>query len=229
MNMLPSYDDRRAMLAKDPLASCEGFHVLVQLALRHLFGVRYCPKCPDCSLTDNPCTDAMGSNAMPCGGILGRVDAAYGAIEFQKAGPAHVHFQLFVQCLHQHTPLSTIVKMYPSDLRQQVKMAGMYNAHARRTVYVDPKQWEETQRADVEEEWPEFRNSSLMLSRPQYQSDPDMTAAAWKTRYLDHDVDLLQQRKQHHVHIAQEPGGPRLPLAHCRDPRDPKICKAGAT
>ena len=73
---LPPYDDRRAMLTKDPLACADGFRTLVQLALRHLFGVRYCPRCPDCGNAKEPCTDAFGSNAMACGGIFGRIDAA---------------------------------------------------------------------------------------------------------------------------------------------------------
>ena len=33
---LPTYDERRALLAKDPLACSDGFRMLVQLALRHL-------------------------------------------------------------------------------------------------------------------------------------------------------------------------------------------------
>ena len=90
---LPSYDTRRAMLAKDPLACSDGFRTLVQLALRHLFGVRYCPQCPNCCTTDESCTDAFGSNATACGGIFGRIDAAFGSIECQKSGALHVHFQ----------------------------------------------------------------------------------------------------------------------------------------
>ena len=94
MTQLPAYDERRAMLAKDPLACAEGFRVLVQLAMRHLFGVRFCPNCPECAMTNNPCTDAFGSNAMACGGIFGRVDSVYGSIECQKSGSLHIHFQV---------------------------------------------------------------------------------------------------------------------------------------
>ena len=90
---LPTYDERRALLAKDPLACSDGFRTLVQLALRHLFGVRYCSQCPNCCNTDEPCTDAFGSNATACGGIFGRIDAVYGSIECQKSGTLHAHFQ----------------------------------------------------------------------------------------------------------------------------------------
>ena len=90
---LPPYDERRAMLARDPLACLEGFKTLVQLALRHLLGVRFCPCCPDCVTSDTPCVDAFGSSAMACGGIFGRVDAVFGSLETQKNGAFHGHFQ----------------------------------------------------------------------------------------------------------------------------------------
>ena len=73
------YDERRALLARDPLACAEGFRTLVMLTLRHLFGVRYCPDCPNCAQSDRPCMDAFGSNATAKGGIFGRIDAIYGS------------------------------------------------------------------------------------------------------------------------------------------------------
>lgn len=48
--LAPSWQQRRRVLARDPLASVDGFHVLLQLLLRHLFGVNICPSCPDCRL-----------------------------------------------------------------------------------------------------------------------------------------------------------------------------------
>eukprot|EP00971_Amphidinium_carterae_P187815 3727929-Amphidinium_carterae.1 len=42
------------------------------------------------------------------------------------------------------------------------------------------------------------------------------------------DVERLQQHKQHHVHLpGDKAGDPRKPLAHCRDPKNPLLCKAG--
>lgn len=60
---LPAYDARRALLARDPLACALGFEVLVGLAFRHIFGLRFCPRCPDCAQSSHPCMDAFGSNA----------------------------------------------------------------------------------------------------------------------------------------------------------------------
>ena len=195
---VPNYDERKAMLARDPLASCEGFHTLVRLVLRHLFGVRFCQNCPQCAVHSSPCTDAFGSNAMACGGTLGRVDAAYGAVEFQKAGSAHVHFQLFVQCIHQHTPLSEMAKRYESVLQEMLRRAGKYNAHVRRTVYCDPADWDERRREVVEQAWPEYRDEVLMLSRPAYQADESLSGDEWKEQFFVKDaVTAATHQSQH--------------------------------
>ena len=102
-----SWADRREVLARDPLAAVDGFRVLTHLMLKHLFGVRSCPMCPECNFFDarwEPCQDKYGSNAEPSGGIFGRVDAVYITLEAQKStGSIHGHAQVFVQCLHQLT------------------------------------------------------------------------------------------------------------------------------
>ena len=70
---VPLYDDRRAMLARDPLASVDGFRMLCYLTYEHLFGIRICSMCPDCNYGDNseitPCLDLSGSSATPEGGF----------------------------------------------------------------------------------------------------------------------------------------------------------------
>eukprot|EP00971_Amphidinium_carterae_P129435 2563678-Amphidinium_carterae.3 len=162
---LPAYDVRKAMLARDPLACSEGFRALVQLTLQHLLGVRCCAHCPSCAISSSPCMDAFGSNAIPTGGILGRVDAVYGSIECQKCGTLHGHFQVFVQCLHQFKPISSIA---------HTEEANAYTAHVTRMVCNDPGEWER-QRDAVEAEWPEYRKSTLSLSRPDYQGDGKMS------------------------------------------------------
>ncbi|CAJ1386507.1 unnamed protein product [Effrenium voratum] len=224
---LPDYDERKTLLARDPLACAEGFRVLVLLALRHLLGVRFCPRCPDCAASDSPCADAFGSNATATGGVLGRVDAVYGSIECQKAGSLHGHFQVFVQCFHQHTPLSQLMKLEEEGgVRRLFQKYASYSAHVRRSVYCRPDLWQEGLRETVEADWPEYKDSSLMLSRPAYQTDASMSPADWKARFLEVDVEELQQRKQHHVHLPG-PDGQRQPLAHCQDARDLSKCKSG--
>ncbi|CAE7250581.1 pfh1, partial [Symbiodinium natans] len=261
---LPPYDERRAMLARDPLACLEGFKTLVQLALRHLLGVRFCPCCPDCVTSDTPCVDAFGSSAMACGGIFGRVDAVFGSLETQKNGAFHGHFQVFVQNFHQFTPLADMLKLSTGDKRALLQKYMAYAGHVRRSVYSDPAAWKQ-KRHSIEAEWPEYRKSTLVLSRPSYQKDAALEGEQWRRAFLEEDVEALQQHKQHHVHLpkalqqkqaaytaqalrakatsveaewlerkAEEretaflaTDAERLPLAHCRDPRDPTKCKAG--
>eukprot|EP00971_Amphidinium_carterae_P333709 6468568-Amphidinium_carterae.1 len=158
-----------------------------------------CPNCPYCATSQSPCADAFGSNATATGGVLGRVDAVYGAIECQKGGTLHGHFQLFLQCLHQHTPLINIATH--KRLAELCKEYGAYNAHVRHMTYVDKDMWTAKKQAEIEDDWPEYKQSTLMLCRPQYQSDGTMEANEWKKKYMAEDVERLQQHKQHHVHL----------------------------
>ena len=103
---IPTHDTRRRILATDSLASVEGFRVMIELALQYLFGMNFCPDCPNCNLSSSPCQDLFGSSARAEGGIFGRVDAVFTSIEAQKStGSLHAHSQVFVQCLHQYEPL----------------------------------------------------------------------------------------------------------------------------
>ena len=69
---VPTYDERRSLIARDALASVDGFRTIVQLCLEYMFGMRFCVDCPNCN-----CADLFGSNAEPEGGIAGRVDGIY--------------------------------------------------------------------------------------------------------------------------------------------------------
>ncbi|CAJ1413214.1 unnamed protein product, partial [Effrenium voratum] len=169
---LPDYDERKALLARDPLACAEGFRVLVLLALRRLLGVRFCPRCPDCAASDSPCADAR---------------------LFQKYASYSAH-----------------VRPGSSSLgRGGARGSCLVPFRYRRSVYCRPDLWQEGLRETVEADWPEYKDSSLMLSRPAYQTDASMSPADWKARFLEVDVEELQQRKQHH------------------DARDPSKCKSG--
>ena len=79
------------MAAEDPLAAANAFFVQIRTVLATMFGIRMCPHCPHCSSSDNPCQDAFGSVAEIMGGVLGRADAMFGAVEYQKTTGA-LHF-----------------------------------------------------------------------------------------------------------------------------------------
>ena len=74
-------------VAKDSLASVEGFRVMVLLAYTHLFGMRVCPNCPHCNYDEDqdPCQDCFGSNAKAEGGVFGRLDGGFTSFEAQKS------------------------------------------------------------------------------------------------------------------------------------------------
>ena len=44
---VPASDERRKVLARDPLAGVDGFRVIVGLVFEYILGMRYCPRCPD--------------------------------------------------------------------------------------------------------------------------------------------------------------------------------------
>ena len=107
------YEARRSITARDPLCCSDGFRVLCRLVLRHIFGVRTCPYCPSCGaegFQGPACQDRLGCSSSAVGGVFGRVEAFFGSVENQKAGALHLHAQLFVQCLHQHTPLHLVLE-----------------------------------------------------------------------------------------------------------------------
>ena len=92
----PDWWRRRGALARDPLASVDGFRMLVTLALRHLFGVRFCWKCPDCASSSSSCQDLCGSNAAANGGVFGRADGIYVAVEAQNPPAACTRTRKFL-------------------------------------------------------------------------------------------------------------------------------------
>ena len=240
---IPSWSERRKVLAQDPMASVDGFRILVDATLRHLFGVRTCPDCPRCNEGDTPCQDLFGSNAVPGGGIFGRVDAYFVSIEAQKSiGSLHAHCQVFIQCLHQHTPLQEVFEIIRDDVndrgKQVMKEYLEYKERVCRQVYSERMDADVIDKNldEAEKSWPEFKTEGGLLCRPTFQTrtlnkaatqmEARQDADVWETNYLHKDVQYLQERKQHHVHLKDEETGDRVPLPACRRKDNPKLCKA---
>ena len=90
---IPGYDLRRVMLAEDPLAAANAFFVQIRTILATVLGLRMCPHCPHCAETAYSCQDAFGSIGELMGGLAGRADGMFGAVECQKStGSLHYHF-----------------------------------------------------------------------------------------------------------------------------------------
>ena len=83
-----------------------------------------------------------------------------------------------------HEPLLELLRKY-SD----------YSAHVRRMIYEHLEEWEDKQE-EIEAQWPEYTQSTLMLSRPPHQRDPHKAAADWRLAYFS-DVEALQMHKHY--------------------------------
>ena len=232
-----SWAERREVLARDPLAAVDGFRALTQLMLKHLFGVRICPFCPDCNRFAGlePCQDQRGSNAETSGGIFGRVDAVYISLEAQKStGGHHGHMQVFVQCLHQHTSLADIFQLSGARLDALRREYEAYNAHVCHASYADQSSaGMDVRIADAEASWPSHEHDITMTALPDYllrraaaADDLEAEATEWQKQYLENDVVQLQLLKQHHYHPYNEVTQARVPLAGCQKSDRPGLCKS---
>ena len=236
---VPTWEQRRKALARDPLASVDGFRVLVLLVMEHLFGLRVCGACPDCNVPTSPyipCQDEGGSNATLLGGVFGRMDAPYVTIEAQKStGSLHAHCQCFVQCLHQHTPLEEIFALGAESLASLRASYLRYSGHVMHGVYEGHSPDSvEAKIAVAEATWPEHRNEDSMVQTPAYQRRRACDSAgaakeearAWAKEYLEEDVAHLQFLKQHHYHPVNPDSGERMPLHGCQKADRPGVCKS---
>ena len=231
--LVPCWEQRRRVLARDPLASVDGFHTLALLLLKYIFGLHMCPHCPNCATTWQPCTDTAGSNATVVGGVFGRVDAAYISIEAQKStGSLHAHCQVFVQCLHQHTPLTEIFQLVESRLDSLRSAYLQYNTHVVHMTYAGQTEEQTVDGIDAAEHtWPEHAMDSTMTACPEYLRARAPTrdvseAEQWARAYLEHDVVALQYLKQHHYHPIDPETGERKPLRGCEKKDRPGVCKS---
>ena len=150
----------------------------------------------------------FASNAALLGGVFGRMDAVYVTIEAQKStGSLHGHMQCFLQCLHQHTPLTEIFSMSSQQLDELRREYCAFQAHVAHSVYSGQTSSEmEAGIAAAEATWPEHEMDTCMTSRPDYQRRSATTAQdteealQWQREYLEEDVVKLQYLKQHHYH-----------------------------
>ena len=222
---------RKKMLARDALACVDGFRTIVLETCARLFGLHVCPRCPDCNRGKGttPCQNLVGSSANCAGGVFGRMDAAFISFEAQKStGSLHAHCQLFVQCLHQFTPLREICERISQEQGFIVDDYLTYKARVCRQVYAHVGTKHDKEIQSQEQQWPEYKDSHTLVGRPGYllTQEAELSGNEWREEYLDEDIQRLQQMKQHHVHIYNEETGQREPLQACRRKDRPDKCKA---
>ena len=211
---VPGYEMRRLIQARDPLCVANAFFVQVRGILATMLGLRMCPFCPHCGNGSQltPCTDVFGSNATAEGGVFGRVDAVYASIEAQKSeGSLHAHSQMWIQCLHQHTPLVDILSRVRQDGGVLLQKYLVYKAHVCREVYASQSQATATLESR-EKEWPEYKKRDHLHTVPAFllstglpSGEPPEAgmreAIEFKQKYVDEHVQRIQECRQHHVHL----------------------------
>ena len=234
----PDYETRRLILARDPLCAADAFTVLVRVVLARLLGMRMCPDCPHCNQGSNPCQDRFGSNAEPQGGVFGRCDAIYGAVETQRSGTLHYHFKAFIERAHQYKTLNDIATMIKQGLLCCEELKA-YHCWISCESYPDIQKHEHDDEA-IERAWPTFQDDTQLGRIPDFiwkdkgphiyskeESKEDLKADGreYGRRYakaLQHN----QSRVQHHRH-KKDANGTRKPLAACQDKQHKGECKHG--
>jgi hypothetical protein len=217
---IPSFDFRREILCRDPLAPVLAVKVAVRLILAGLLGLRMCGNCPDCE-----CCNEFGSNAKPTGGVFGLCCAMVGAVENQFLGTLHYHALCYLANIYQYNTLQEIAsaieegKLLASAVQEwhcwvHREEHFHLNKHEA-SLAASEKSWKNNNRG------PE--NDALCalpkyLQRPAsprtlWDSDISMSAAeaegaAFTQQYMA-DAQGVFSRVHHHWH----PGG--VPLDHC--------------
>lgn len=239
---VPSYDSRRKMLVSDPLASVDGFRIMVYITYEHLFGVRMCPRCPDCNHGKGsvPCQYFCCSNAKAEGGFLGRIDVVYTSIEgHQSSGSLHAHSQLFVQRLHQHTSLYDILDFLRKDDGDTIQEYLRYRSHMVREAYAGDMSTLPAEAEDAERTWPAHKHDEKIVSLPSYLHTRfngdrnyvnyhdtcgfEAEGREWARQHLMVYVRQMQTKKQHHVHTINEHAQKREPFTSCRRKGNPAL------
>ena len=169
------------------------------------------------------------------------MEAIYVTIEAQKStGCLHGHMQCFVQCLHQHTPLTEIFELPPDRLDALRQEYCRYNAHVVHSIYTGQTDSQiESGIKDAEDSWPEHMHNPRMMSIPQYQTRRAPARAKmgasnawtkeadkWTQDYLADDIVSLQFLKQHHYHPFNAETGERVPLRGCQRNDEKGLCKS---
>ena len=241
---LPEYDLRKLMTSKDPLACVHAYDVAVRLILPALYGLRMCPECPHCALSERPCMDSFGSNATPMGGSMGRADALIGATEAQKAeGVLHLHFFLFVQMAHQFCSLMEIAALFQTRL-VSIDALKRYHDYVRCAKYPDVDAFNK-QRDEIEQAWPAYAQDTTLARPPAYAweslqkqcphtLEKSTDFEAWKEeglQWINRSNERLQHvlsHMNHHIHPLKLDGsGERRLLDGCKNKSNPNVCKGG--
>ena len=153
------------MTAEDPPAAANAFFVQIRTVLATVLGIRMCPFCPHCATSSTPCQNAFGSVAELMGGVIGCIDAMFGAVECQKTtGALHYHFFAFVQRLHQYASMKEIAEKLQAGFVQANELKD-YTAAICCESYDDLPLFER-ERAILEKNYPTYAETKECTGNP---------------------------------------------------------------
>lgn len=235
----PVFEERRQVLALKPAAAVLGFRVHVLLLLRAVFGIRTCLFCPACQAQTDAeafCSDLQGNASELVGGAFGRCAAAFFSIESQKSSALHVHGHVVIEGLQQVASLEELGRRIAEEGQAAVEAFLRFKKHVCMQEHAVPSRWDESERARVEEAWPDYSEREDLLLLPQFFGDAvdewgltgeEMLSEGelWKQKYRE-DVQQVQMTRQHHIH-PKDKKGERQPLAGCRKSENKSQCRAG--
>lgn len=207
---LPCLDDRRGIIARDPISSVHHYLICAYVLLPAAFGIRMCLRCPRCNIdegdpdydTGHPCQDLMGHNTKPMGGYAGLASAMALANEFQGNGTPHGHGFIALANIYQNGSLQDIadhIAKQASDLDRDAAEAALrritdFNEHLQREDHFN-QELHEAEEPELEKQFHENNDGpakNIFLSartRGFYEMPSGMTL--WDAQDADASKALL--------------------------------------
>jgi hypothetical protein len=237
---LPSYESRRAVEARDPLAVMDAFTVHARLRLPTILGVRMCPRCPQCNAGNGVegCQNRFGSNMRPMGGLAGASPGFGLAIEHQVHGPPHGHGNIHLANAYQYNTLHDIAKLIQDKLLDPQNILD-FHAWLHREEPFD-EETHEAQRDAIETAWRDryaghehdaMSQTPVYMQNDQVQSLFDAKPCSVEAARVDGerftksyraDAQFIFSRVQHHFHKKTKKGYVPMPRA-CTSSRDKTV------
>ena len=143
------------------------------------------------------------------GGIAGRADALFGAVECQKSnGSLHYHFFVFVQRLHQFASMKQIAEALEAKLVEADELKA-FLANICVESYGNVEQFEQ-QRAELEEHFPTYSEET--------ECEPDRRWSHWKLGRLP--SFLYRDAAKTNLAFHAEMERPTTDIAQCAEMDD---------
>ena len=228
---LPGYDLRKAIQTADPMAVNEAFNVSIRFILPRVFGYRMCPYCPNCVLTNAPCSNKFGNNFEPWGGIAGLAAANFCAVEYQHTNNPHAHGHVHLVSAYQHKTLEEIKKLIEEKLLSPESIFD-YQETLQRTDLFEHEEYD-AQIPEIEQSWrqkfkdpehndlaqlPEvvFNDHTKTLWNGQQDIPTAISDASTYAKAYKQEAQSVMVRCNHHVHLPDPDTNQRVPLPGCR-------------